>query len=166
MRQIDESEDQSLRVLGNDDCPLRITEAKSKELTGPLFTKLTGMVTDLEAISSVPEVTLVNASQQTVTTFYLAIRDPKSRKTRGFIKSNLALKPGESYVVKREHFAGAEKMTVLENGEIRETVVDPGLKSEKRWIEFAGRSDIFITIAKVEFENGESWVIKEGGEVR
>lgn len=163
IKQIDESPDQLLTVAGNNDCPLKITEARVKEVPGHLFTKLTGRATDLATISSVPEVTLVNTSGQTVTRFFLAIRDPKSQTTRGLVQSDIAIKPGESYVVKRENFAGSEKLTAADDrGQVRPIVVEPGLNSEKRWIQFAALPDLFVTIAKVEFESGGSWIIKEG----
>ncbi|HEY1403796.1 MAG TPA: hypothetical protein VGB05_06700, partial [Pyrinomonadaceae bacterium] len=66
VRQVEESPDRSLRVAGNDDCPLRLIEAKVKEVPAALFTRLTGKVTDLATVSSVPEATLVNNSGQTV----------------------------------------------------------------------------------------------------
>jgi hypothetical protein len=165
-KQIVESPDQLLTVVGNDDCPLRIGEARVKEAPGYLFTKLTGKVTYLTTISTVPEVTLLNTSGQTVVRFCLMIRDPNSRTTRGLLQSNVAIRPGESFTVKREAFAGSEKMAAVdEKGEVHITRVDRGLDSEKRWIEFAARSDVYVTIAKVDFENGDSWTIKEGGEV-
>ncbi len=164
---IDESPDQLLTILGNDDCPLRIGEARVKEAPGHLFTKLTGKVTHLVTISTVPEVTLLNTSGQTVVRFYLMIRDPKSQTTRGLLRGNVAIRPGESFTVKREDFTGSEKLaTGDQKGEVHLTRVDPGLNSEKRWIEFAARADVYVTIAKVDFENGDSWIIKEGGEAK
>ena len=167
VKEIEASSDQSLTVAGNSDCPLRISEARVKEVTAASFTKLTGKLTNLETVCSVPEVTLVNTSGQTITTFYLAIRDPKSRITVGFIKSDIAIKPGESYTVTHKNFTGSKRMTIGgKDGQIREVSVEPGFDSEKRWIDFAPRSDLFVTVAKVDFENGESWIIKEGGDVR
>jgi hypothetical protein len=164
---LDESPDMLLTIVGNDDCPLRIGEARVKEVPGHLFTKLTGKVTHLATISTVPEVTLLNTSGQTVVRFYLMIRDPNSQTTRGLLRGNLAIRPGESFTVKREDFAGSDKVaTGDQKGEVHITRVDPGLSSEKRWIEFASRSDIYVTIANVDFENGDSWTIKEGGEVK
>ncbi|HLL73613.1 MAG TPA: hypothetical protein VK363_19400 [Pyrinomonadaceae bacterium] len=167
VRQVEASPDQSLRVLGNDDCPLRLVEAKVKEIPGTLFTKLTGKVTGLATVSSVPEATLVNASGQTVTRFFLAVRDPRSQSTRGILQSKLALKPGETYRVSRDHFADPEKMTVTgEDGKTRHEIVVPGMDSEKKWIQFASRSALFITVARVEFEDGSSWSVKEEGEIK
>lgn len=159
--------EQSLRVLGNEDAPLRIVEAKVKEIPGSLFTQLTGRVTDLAAVSSVPEVTLVNTSGQTVIRFFLVIRDPHSRVLRGIIQSRIALKPGDTYVVTREHFGRPESRTVRgEDGQIRQTSVPLRMDSEQRWLQFAARPDLFVTIARVDFEDGTSWEIREGGEVR
>lgn len=167
VRQVEASPDESLRVLGNDDCPLRLVEAKVKEIPGHLFTRLTGKVTGLATVSSVPEATVVNASGQTVTRFFLAVRDPRSQSTRGILQGKLALKPGETYKVSRDHFADPEKITETgEDGKTRHKLVVPGMDSEKKWIQFASRSTLFITVARVEFEDGSSWSIKEEGEIR
>ena len=166
-KQVEELPDQSLRVAGNDDCPLRLVEAKVKEVPAALFTRLTGKVTSLETVSSVPEATLVNHSGQTVTRFFLAIRDPKSRTTRGILQSKIALKPGDSYTVSRDHFAEPENVTELDaDGRARHRQIMPGMESEKKWIQFASRSAIFITIARVEFADGSSWSLKEEGELQ
>lgn len=166
VRQIQELPDQSLRILGNDDCPLRITEARVKEIPGALFTRLTGRVTNLATVSSLPEATLVNTSGQTVTKFFLAIRDPRSRSTRGLIRE-ATIQPGESLVMNREDFVSPDRVTVADgNGQVRQRMVAPGMDSENRWIGFAARHDLFITIVRVEFEDGSSWMIREGGEVR
>ncbi|HEY0081778.1 MAG TPA: hypothetical protein VGB61_03225 [Pyrinomonadaceae bacterium] len=166
VRQVEASPDQSLRVAGNDDCPLRVVEAKVKEVPAALFTRLTGKTTGLATVVSVPEATLVNNSGQTVTKFFLAVRDPQTRTTRGILQSKIALKPGDSYTVSRDHFAAPEKMTVLnEDGTRGQKQIVPGMDSEKKWIEFASRSAIFITVAKVEFADGSSWTLKEEGEL-
>lgn len=167
LKQIEESPEQPLRILGNDDSPLKLIEANVKEIPGSFFTRLTGRTTDLAVISSVPEARVVNASEQTVTRFMLFVRDPRSRTTRGIVQSKIALKPGETYLVSRDHFVDPEKITMAgEDGKARQMLVRPGLDSEKRWIQFAARPDLFVTIAKVDFEDGSSWVIKEGGEVK
>jgi hypothetical protein len=166
IRQVNDSPDQFLRILGNDDSPLRIVEARVKEIPGHLFTKLTGRVTELAVVSSLPEVRLLNSSGKTVTRFALIIREPRSQITKGVLQSKIALKPGETYVVKPEHFAGAEKITTADATDARTSSVVPGIDSEKRWMHFAARTDVFITIYRVEFEDGTSWTIKEGGEVR
>ena len=167
LEQVKQAPEQSLRILGNEDCPLRIVEATVKEIPGHLFTKLTGKVTRLADVSSVPEARLINISGQTVTRFFLAVRDPESRTTRGLIKNSLALKPGEALLVTRDDFGAPEKVTVMDKGgQIRHKQIAPGMDSERKWLGFAPRSNLFITIAKVEFADGSSWVIKEGGELK
>lgn len=167
LRQVNESPDQLLRVVGNDDCPLRIVAAKVKEVPGALFTKLTGKTTDLVTISSAPEVTLQNTSGQTITKFVLIVRDPKSRKTRGVVQHDISVRPGDTYVINRELFVTPDKvMTASAEGQAQRTSVNPGIKSERGWIEFASRSDLFVTVGLIDFEDGSSWIIKEGGEVR
>ena len=167
VRQVEESPDRSLRVAGNDDCPLRLIEAKVKEVPAALFTRLTGKVTDLATVSSVPEATLVNNSGQTVTKFFLAIRDPNTRTTRGIMQSKITLRPGDSYTVSRDHFTAPENVTVRnEDGTTGQRQIVPGMDSEKKWIQFASRSAIFITVAKVDFADGSSWSLKEEGEIK
>jgi hypothetical protein len=167
LEQIKNSTDQPLRVVGNDDCPLRIVEVKVKEVSGPQFTELTQKTTNLETVSSVPEVELVNTSGKTITEFVIAIRDPLSRTTRTLVRLKLSLAPGGTYVVKRTHFVSPEQMAVAnEDGSVRQTLVRPQIDSEKYWLQFARRSDIFITVGQVSFDDGSSWKIKEGGEVR
>jgi hypothetical protein len=166
-RQVEASPDQPLRILGNDDCPLKLVEANVKEVPAALFTKLTGQVTDLPNVSTVPEATLVNTSGQTVTRFFLVVRDPDSSTTRVVVQNEIALKPGDSYKVTRDHFAEAKRVTTTgEDGRTQHRLIMAGMDSEKKWIQFASRSAIFITVAKVEFNDGSSWTVTEGGEVR
>ncbi|HYP26447.1 MAG TPA: hypothetical protein VE262_07010 [Blastocatellia bacterium] len=167
LERIEKSADHSLRVVGNDDSPFRIVGVKVKEVSGSRFTKLTGSKTDLERVSSVPEVELVNTSDKTITGFVLAIRAPHSRITRTLAQRKVSIAPGETYVVKREHFVNPEKVTVADgNGEVRQTFIQPKMDSERYWLHFAGRSDIFITVGSVSFDGGSGWRIKEGGEIR
>ena len=166
LRRLEASPEHPLRILGNNDCPLRIVEAKAKEVPGGLFTKLTGMVTDLETVSSVPEVSLVNTSGQTIKKFFLLVRNPEANFTRG-VGRKIMIKPGETYAVKREYFAEPKKIATSDgNSRIHETLTAPGMDSEKMWINKGAASNLYVTIARVEFEDGSSWTLKEGGEVR
>ena len=162
LRQVESSQELPLGVARNDDCPLRIVQATVKEISGSDFSRLTGRTTELATVSSVPEVRLVNASGETITGFVLAIRDPQSRRTRGFVQEKISVASGETYIVKRQHFVEPEKATIAsENGQVQHTVVLPGMDSEKYWLQFAGRADVFVTIGKVTFSSGRSWIVKE-----
>ncbi|HEX8073233.1 MAG TPA: hypothetical protein VF546_25025 [Pyrinomonadaceae bacterium] len=167
LKQVHEAPEQLLRVVGNDDCPLRITEAKVKEVPGPLFTKLTGRTTDLALVSSLPDVTLVNTSGRVITRFFIIVRDPNTRKTRGVLQHDIKIQPGETYLVARDLFIPRDKVTTADaQGRTELRQVNPGLSSETAWAHFAPRADLFVTVGVVDFDNGERWQIKEGGEVR
>ncbi len=167
LEQLENSLDQPLTIAGNDDCPLRILEAKIKRVSGSQFTELTGKTTDLTSVASVPEVTLVNNTSTTITAFVLAIRDPKTRATRGFVQRRVSIGAGETYIVKREHFVDSEKQTVADGkGAVRQKWVLPKMDSEKYWIQFAGQAEMFITVGQISFADGSSWMIKEGGQVK
>lgn len=166
LKQVENSMDLPLRVAGNENCPFRIIQATVKEISGSDFTRLTGKTTDLVTVSSNPEVKLVNTSGKTITGFVIAIRDPQSQTTSTLVNLKASIPPGESYIVKREQFVKSEKATVASGGQVRETLVQPKMDSEKYWLQFAGRSDIFITVGAVMLNDGSRWMIKDGGDVK
>lgn len=166
VEKIKKSADQQVRVLENNDSPLRIVETKVKEITGSEFTRLTGKTTDLVTVSSVPEVKLVNNSGKTVTGFMLAIRDPKSKNLQTFSPYKVSIAPGETYTVRQDQFVISEKVTVADDKGVRQELMKPKMDSEKFWITFAGRSDFFVTVGMVFFEDKSQWMIQEGGEIQ
>jgi hypothetical protein len=166
LKQIERAPEQSLKILGNDDCPLKLTEARVKEIPGVLFTKLTGKTTNLETVISVPEVRLVNVSGRTVNKFFLFVRNPEAHFTRG-VGRTVSLKPGEVYTVERSYFAAPEKTTTMgANGQAEEKLITLGMDSEKMWLNKGARPDLYVTVARIEFEDGSNWTLNEGGEVR
>lgn len=166
VERIEKSADQQVRVLENNDSPVRITETKVKEITGSEFTRLTGKTTDLATVSSVPEVKVINNSGKTVTGFILAIRDPKSRTLRTFSPYKVSMAPGETYTVRQDQFVISGKTTVADDQGVRQELIKPKMDSEKFWITFAERSDFFVTVGMVFFEDQSKWMIQEGGEIQ
>lgn len=165
--QADGSIDQMLRVEENDDSPLRVSEARVKEVSGFQFTQLTGKTTDLPVVSSVPEVKLLNSSTKTITGFVFVIRDPESKVSRGVIQNNVLIAPGETFALARQSFLKSDSVTVADtNGQIREKLIQPDMRSEKYWMPFAGRSRLFVTVAKVSFHDGTSWKVREGAKIK
>ena len=159
--------DQPIQVLGNDDCPFRILDAKVKELPAARFRKLTGKTVTIDAVPSVPEVTVINSSDKTITEFILAVRNPQTGTGRAFAQRSVAIAPGEVYVVKRGHFVGPEAATAIgERGEIRKTPIWPKMNSEQYWLQFAPLADLYVTVGRVTFDDGSVWTIKEGGQAR
>lgn len=157
-----------LKVAGNENCPFRIIQATVKEVSGSDFSRLTGRTTDQVTVTSVPEVRLVNTSEQTITEFILVVRDPQSRASRGFVQQKISISPGETYLVKREHFVAPEKQTIAQANEpVRQILSQPNLESEKYWLQFATLpSGMFVTVGQITFSNGATWMIREGGDVK
>lgn len=166
-QQVERSPDQPLRVVENDDAPLRVLEAKVKEISGPEFTKLTGKKTEFMTVCSVPEVRLLNSSGKTITSFVLAIRDPSSKTMRGIVRSKVSIGSGSTYLISRQLFVRSEWTSgVDDRGDIKTQRVQPEISSERYWISFAERPQLFVTVARVEFQDGSSWTVKEGGDIR
>lgn len=167
LQKLDNAPDQSLRVLENEDSPLRILDAKVKEISGPDFTKLTGKKTSLLTVCSVPETRLLNSSGKVVSGFVLVVRDPTSKTTRGMVQSKVSIAQGETYTAQRDLFVRPEFMTNAdETGQVKTRFGRPELNSEHYWISFGQRSDLFVTVAKVNFQDGTIWTLKEGGDIR
>ncbi len=167
VQDLENSAEESLRVIEDNDSPLRILTAKVKLIKNADFTKLTGQKTDLSAVASVPETKLINSSGKTITGFVLILRDPSSRTTRGVVNSKVSIVPGGTYTASRESFVRPEWMSGEEkDGKIRARLRQPGVNSEKFWISFAERSNVFVTVARVNFQDGTIWKLTEGGEIR
>jgi len=165
---IESSRELPLKVAGNESCPFRIVQATVKEISGPDFSRLTGRTTDQATVATVPEVTLVNTSQETITGFVLVVRDPQSRSSRGFVQQKVSIGPGANYVVKRDHFVAPEKQTIAKaNDPVRQVLSQPTLESEKYWLQFPTPPfQLFVTIGQVTFSNGATWMVQEGGDVK
>jgi hypothetical protein len=167
LRVVHNAPDLPLRVAGNDGCPFKIIQASVKELPASDFTRLTGRATEMASVSTVPEVKLVNTSGDTITGFIIAIRDPQSQMTRGFVQQKISVPPGGDYVIKRDHFVDPDKVTVADAaGRSQQKLIRPKMDAEKYWLPFAPRSDIFITVGRVTFANGTNWMIKQGDDIR
>jgi len=163
---IENSPDLQLRVIENYDTPLRIIEAKAKEISASDYNRLTGKTTGLLNVSSVPEVIVRNTSDKTITSFVLVIRDPKTRSMRSQDFPKLSILPNETFSVKPRHFVSPEKITFVDNSGLTITREKPGMDSVNYWIPFAERSDFFLTVGIVHFDNGDRWMIREEGEIQ
>jgi hypothetical protein len=167
VQQIENSADQPMRVVQTADSPLRILEAKVKEISGSDFTQLTGQRTSLNTVCSVPEVQLLNSSGKPITGFVLVIRDPASKTTRGIIQTKVFIPQGQTYTAQRHSFLRAEWSSAVDKqGQITSKYAQREMNSEKYWISFAARSDLFVTVARVSFQDGSLWKVKEGGELQ
>ncbi len=163
----DRSADHPLRVAENADSPLRILTAKVREISAAQFTQLTGQKTSLDTVCSVPEVQLLNSSGKPITGFVLVVRDPATKTSRGIVESKVSIAQGATYTARRQSFVRPEwTASVVKDGQVASKFAQRDMNSEKFWISFARRSDLFVTIARVSFEDGSTWTVKEDGEVQ
>jgi len=167
VQQIENSVDQPMRFVATADSPVHILGAKVKEISGSDFTKLTGQKTSLDTVSSVPEVQFLNSSPKPITGFVLVIRDPRSKTSRGIVQTKVLIPQGETYIIQRQAFLRGEwTSSVDKNGQVTTKFGPRDVNSEKFWISFANRSDLFVTVAHVSFQDGSTWTVKEGGEIQ
>jgi hypothetical protein len=163
IREIENSPDQFLKVAANEDCPMKIIDAKVKEVPDHIFSRLTGTVARTTRVITVPDITLMNTSDKTITGMILFIRDPKTLQARGLQPHKMSVRPGESYNVGRARWSGEEKITTTDaTGQARTQRIPRGMDSEKQWLNFALREDFYITVGQVTFEDGSKWQIKSG----
>jgi hypothetical protein len=162
----EKSPELALRVFENADSPLRILNAKVQEISAAAFTKLTGQKTSLDTVCSVPEVQLLNSSGKPITGFVLVVRDPASKTSRGIVESSVSIGQGETYTAQRQAFVRPEwTASKGTDGQITSRYAQRDMNSDKFWLSFARRSDLIVTIARVNFQDGSTWTVKEGGEV-
>lgn len=167
LQQIENSMEQPLRFVGNEECPLKIVQATVKEISGAEFTRLTRKTTDLVTVSSVPEVQIMNTSTKRITGFVLAVRHPESNWNRGTVQPKVSIAPGEVYTVRRSDFVSPAKLTVADDrGQTHQKIVQGAMDEEKYWVQFAQRAEIFVLVNLVVFEDGSEWSVKKGGEVK
>ncbi|MGI8849433.1 MAG: hypothetical protein ACR2HT_04635 [Pyrinomonadaceae bacterium] len=166
IKQIESSAEVPFNVVGNDDSPFRIVEAKTKEISGVEFTRLTQKTTDFSTVMSVPEVKLMNTSGKTITSFYLLVHNAETHSARGFINSAVSIAPGETYIITRDYFAKPKKSTVSDSNGAEQNREQTEWDSEEFWLKFNKSPDVFVTVGQVTFQDGSQWVAGERERVK
>lgn len=157
IRKSDELPDVSLKIVGNDDSPVKITEATSQQITNALYTKLTGQTTVTTGadgktvfsnVFSAPIVRLVNDSGKTVTQLSVAVVNPRptgNGQMRFVFEGNerfpVSIAPGKTYTIS---FRG-----------------DHPTSSEKYWLPgFTDPQNFYAKVSSVRFDDDTSWTAK------
>lgn len=166
LKQVEDLPELPIRVVENSDSPLKISQATVKEILGADYTRLTGRTTSFASVASFPYAILINTSGKTITGFIFGIRDPKTKALQTLSQEKISLPAGATHTIKREHFLAPEKTMTADNSGVRPRLSLPKADSEKYWIDFAERSDLFVTVGMVFYEDGSSWTIKEEGEIK
>lgn len=166
LKQVEDLPEVPIRVIENSDSPLKISQATVKEIPSADYTKLTGKTTSFVSVASFPRAILINTSGKTITGFIFGIRDPKTKTLQTLNQQKISLPAGATYTITREHFLAPEKTMRADNSGVRPQLSLPEADSEKYWINFAERSDLFVTVGMVFYEDGSRWTIKEEGEIK
>jgi len=140
--------------------PLYVQEATVKEISGDDFTILTGEAHKHFKQATFPEVTLSNGTAKTIKSFAIAVGSAADKPRSGYIllKNNVSIPPSSTYKLTSGEWPKAERVSVEQAGRFVNVLRKPGLDSAKAWIP-GSASDLRVTIALVEFEDGTRWMI-------
>jgi hypothetical protein len=164
VEQIKKSSDFLLAIQQDDDAPLKILEAKVKEISPADYEKLTSEKSDFQTVISAPEVKMVNVSDKTIKRVNLNIHDHVAKHGKGLMMRELTIRPGESFSIVPGNFVKGQTITsVDENGKLATSTAEI-VKEKKYWLPFPSKATLVVRVS-VEFEDGSSWYNKnEGGE--
>lgn len=140
--------------------PLYVQEATVKEILGDDFTILVGEAHKHFKQATFPEVTLSNGSAKTIKSFAIAVKSAVDKPRSGYIllKNNVSIPPSSTYKLTSGEWPMAERVSVEQAGRFVNVLRKPGLDSAKAWIP-GSASDLRVTIALVEFDDGTTWRI-------
>lgn len=155
---IDSLPDQFLPILATPDEPLRALEAKVKEVPAADFAVLTGQIARSPFVSTVPEARLLNISSKKITTFIVAIWNEQTRTSRMLKRYNLAINPGETFLLTRAQFVPPKTVTQADDaGRTTQRQVTPGYESTDKWVNIGGRDELSFRVGLVRFDDGTEW---------
>jgi hypothetical protein len=138
--------------------PLAIQEAKVKEIGNAEYYQLTHVTTDSPKYVSFPNVTLVNNTDQRVTSLTLVVGNKQTKRIHGVKLNHIIIEPHGSFSVKASDFVRAERTVhITQEGKAKNSL-KPGLDSEKMWFQ-GGAEDVILVVGMVDFENGNRWMI-------
>jgi hypothetical protein len=154
--QVEKSPDFSLRIQQDEDTPLKILEAKVKEISAADYEKLTSNKSDHPSIISAPEVRMLNVSGKTINRVMLLVSDVSADRSTGLMRHNLSISPGAAFTIFPADFVKPEYLTTVEeNGKASSSVKAP-MKDKKFWLPFADKSQLQVRVG-VEFQDGTKW---------
>ncbi len=158
--QIEKSPDFSLTIEQDEDAPMKILEAKVKEISLSDYEKLTSEKSELQKIISVPQVKMVNVSDKTITGVSLLIDDKEAEIGKGIYLREQNIKPGETFNVSRAGFVRPEQITsVNDAGNISSINKNP-MKNSAFWLPFPDNNRLKVRTF-VEFSDGTKWFNRE-----
>ncbi|HEV7642832.1 MAG TPA: hypothetical protein VGO50_02720 [Pyrinomonadaceae bacterium] len=156
IERIQKSADHPLRIKEDADAPLKILSVGVKEISRDDYQKLTGKITELNSVYSVPEAALQNTSDKKITGVFFITRDLSTNKLKGMMMKDVSIGPGQTFNIKRGGAVKADPLTVAENdGTLRELTKE-SMANENYWLPFAGVDQLQVSVV-VTFADGSKW---------
>lgn len=156
VEKIEKSPDFSIKIQQDDDAPLKILEAKVKEIPSQDFEKLTSVKSNNQSVISAPTVKMLNVSDKTISRVMLVVNDPVTAHTKGIAMRGLRILPGATFEIVPGNFVKGESFTTVdENGKVN-TSFREAMESNKFWLPFSDKTQIQVRVG-VEFEDGSEW---------
>jgi hypothetical protein len=163
VEKIQKSEDFSLRIKEDADAPLKILSATVKEISRDDYQGLTGKVTDLNVVISVPEAKLQNTSDKKIVGVFFITRDLSTNKLKGMMMKDVSIEPGQIFNIKRGGAVKTEPITVAgDDGTVRE-LTGESMVGENYWLPFTDKNQLQVSVV-VTFADGTSWANREGSD--
>lgn len=146
-----------------DGTPMQIQGASAREISKATFRQLTGEAAGHRSMSTYPDVSLVNISGKTITSFVIMVksRAETPNNGHGVMTKDLSIAPGATYSFASDKWPKAEQVFVEKNGKFVSALRKIGLGSPKSWLPGAA-SDLTVLIAMVVFEDGSQWMVPDG----
>lgn len=167
------SPDVPIRFENPAGAPLVIQSAYSKVITSAEYKQLTRDhgTSAFSQYATFPTVTLINNTDQRVTSFALLLRNKQQPERRNFVKlSKISIEPYSDYILAASEWvlpdkqvqvtASGEVIKMVAGGETRQPT--PDLGSQKMWLP-ADASDLVVKVAMVEFKDGSVWDMERQG---
>jgi hypothetical protein len=150
-----------LAVDNSESPPVGIQIAGAKEITGEVFQQLTGLSPNSSQYITVPNLTLLNNTNKTITAVVLALEDNRSNEHDGLFLTGLSIAPAGQFAVAPMDWAVPRKNMlkkyVTQGSDVQADTSEPTITSQEMWL--AGSiSNFSITIGRVEFADGTAWM--------
>lgn len=161
IEKIKNAPEHDLKMKESKNSPVKILDAKVKEISKEDFEKLTNKNSEKEIIASVPKAKIQNTSNKTISEVWFFVRELSSKRGRGIIIRNLSVAPGETYSVLREQFVKTKPVVETdENGNLKE-FTNPFVQSRSFWLSNFEKTQLEASIMGVTFEDGTHWSGKD-----
>lgn len=166
LEEVSQIPNESMIVVNSDPVsqpPLTILSADGKAIDGADYHRLTGVKAEASRYVTMPNIKLVNSSDQTITRFAICMRSKLVDDIHCLRFLSVKIAPNTEFQVTSKDWVGPRAKTQVKFAEkdgafVRENrTLD--LDSEAMWLP-GGVQDYTIGVSSAEFESGTKWTTK------